>query len=183
MVSSRTGGCSIVLYDNRDGVSTYCPNSIVANSSDSIGCANGIEPISIKQGDIITDRGVLSQASCVKDTIDPTAAATSSPSPTPTGAAQCKESSSTRAAIGAGVGVPLGVIALLGLCWGLYERRKRYQLLGSAQGAMMQGQHYNMVPPSMSPPAMGGITPISSPDYTRSVNVAPQELGNDGYNK
>ncbi|PKY05909.1 hypothetical protein P168DRAFT_280776 [Aspergillus campestris IBT 28561] len=183
VVGSRTGGCSIVLYNNRDGVSTYCPNSIVANSSHSIGCAGEAEPFTIKQGDIITDRGVLSRASCAIDTIDPTAAATPLPSPTPTGAGQCKESSSTHVAIGAGVGVPLGVIAILGLCWGLYERRKRYQLLGSAQGDMMQGQHYNMAPTSTSSHTMGGVTPISSPGHTRSVNVAPQELGNEGYYK
>lgn len=183
MVGSRTGGCSIVLYDNRDGVATYCPNSIVANSSTSIGCANEVEPITIKQGDIITDRGVLSKASCAKDTIDPTAAATPVSSPTPSAAAQCKESSSTNVAIGAGVGVPLGVIAILGLCWGLYERRKRYQLLSSPQGAMAQGQHYDMVPATTPSFATGGVTPVSSPGYTRNVNVTPQELGNDGYTK
>lgn len=41
------------------------------------------------------------------------------------------------AAIGAGVGVPLGVIALAAVGWALAERRKRYALINSPQPMMM----------------------------------------------
>ena len=145
-VSGRdSSGCSLVLYsyDPDSGGSLYCPNSIVGDSSgaNGVGCAEGLNPISVPDGNVIINKGLLENASCAVNTLNPTAPAaaiTASSTSTNSSLPRCTSdnskdsgSSSRDAAIGAGVGVPLGVLALASVGWALFERKKRYHPLSS----------------------------------------------------
>ncbi|GIK02932.1 hypothetical protein Aspvir_006997 [Aspergillus viridinutans] len=61
--------------------------------------------------------------------------------------------------VGVGVGVSLGVISLISLIWGVYERRKRQQLLNSM--------------PSMMPM---NSDPYAPPAVAKNQYSEPQEL-------
>ncbi|RAK98459.1 uncharacterized protein BO80DRAFT_457288 [Aspergillus ibericus CBS 121593] len=142
-------GCSIVLLNNVNGVQWYCPNSIVATGTRSIGCADGVAPIQIHPGYAINGKAFLANSSITTTMTEtpscPVVSATSSPSPTPsptnntsslpTATAPVGEpnrdngvSHSAMVAIGAGVGVPLAVLSLAILTFAFLERRKRLQL-------------------------------------------------------
>ncbi|PYI04602.1 hypothetical protein BO78DRAFT_449204 [Aspergillus sclerotiicarbonarius CBS 121057] len=140
-------GCSIVLLNNVDGVQWYCPNSIVATGTRSIGCADGVAPIQINTGYAINGKAFLANSSIpTTDTHScPAANATSSPAPTPSPTDNASPlptwtaaggdrnndngvSHSALVAIGAGVGVPLAVLSLAVLTFAFLERRKRLQL-------------------------------------------------------
>lgn len=57
-------------------------------------------------------------------------------------------SSPKDAAIGAGVGIPLGIIALLSTTWALWERRKRQQVIKSV-GPQMAGRQNDRYQPTV----------------------------------
>ncbi|KAL6234974.1 hypothetical protein BDW75DRAFT_230672 [Aspergillus navahoensis] len=170
--STRMNACSIVLYSNVEGNAWYCANSIVANSSTSVGCANNLDPFQIPLGKIVLNKAALANTSC---SAEPTAtvtigAASSSSCPTDsasvadTSISNCGTGDSRTVAVGAGVGVSLGVLSLVSLIWAVYERRKRQQLV-------------NSTPPTV---------PINSDPYTQimvgegtRVNNEPHELYNE----
>ncbi|KAL6229771.1 hypothetical protein BDW75DRAFT_224469 [Aspergillus navahoensis] len=145
--NTRSTGCSIVLYSNVEGNALYCPNSIVANSSNSIGCANSQEPFRVPLGNIVPNKAALANTSCsaeptmatTKEAASSTGTPSSSPPSCPTNSASDAKTNisdqgsgdSKTLAVGVGVGVSLGVVSLISLIWGVYERRKRQQLLNS----------------------------------------------------
>ncbi|KAK2820071.1 hypothetical protein FQN49_007747 [Arthroderma sp. PD_2] len=142
-------GCSIVLHRFLNGTSTYCANSIISKTADSITCAEDTEPFTINSGDIITDKAVLAKADCSVPRLNPTVAIDDMPSasgssrPTPGSIkVEARDAAATNVAIGVGVGVPLGVIALLAIGWALYERKKRYLLINSSPHQVMETQPY-----------------------------------------
>ncbi|KAG2014528.1 hypothetical protein GB937_006755 [Aspergillus fischeri] len=163
--------CSIVLYSNVEGNAWYCANSIVANSSTSVGCANNLDPFQIPLGKIVLNKAALANTSC---SAEPTATVTigaASSSSCPTNSASVTDTSisnrgtgdSRTVAVGVGVGVSLGVLSLVSLIWAVYERRKRQQLM-------------NSTPPTV---------PMNSDPYTQimvgkgtPVNSEPHELYN-----
>lgn len=113
-------------------------------NSTGLGCSDGVEPFAAEPASIVTNKAALQGASCAVDPLNPkmgatqAATATHSSLPTATNGSSCNATSgssdngsSKNAAIGAGVGVPLGVIALATIGWALAERRKRYQLINS----------------------------------------------------
>ncbi|KAK9578526.1 hypothetical protein V6Z92_009199 [Aspergillus fumigatus] len=155
--NTRNSGCSIVLYSNVGGNVLYCPNSIVPNSSNSIGCANSQEPFQVPLGSIIPNKAVLANTSCSAEptratsidtasssTASGTGTSSASPSSCPTTSASGAQTNisdngsvdSKTLAVGVGVGVSLGVVSLISLIWGTYERRKRQQLLNSMPSTM-----------------------------------------------
>ncbi|KAL4905591.1 hypothetical protein BDW74DRAFT_18097 [Aspergillus multicolor] len=118
-----TGGCSIVVLTNsNDSGIQYCCNSIVSNTSDiRPACAAGRAPFGIAAGAIMPGVAALSNLSTANGTN------TTRTSTNTAGAySQCPKCEENHdAAIGAGVGVPLGVIAITAIAWALFERRKR----------------------------------------------------------
>ncbi|PKX97724.1 uncharacterized protein P174DRAFT_458330 [Aspergillus novofumigatus IBT 16806] len=166
--NTRMNACSIVLYSNVEGNAWYCANSIVANSSTSVGCANNLDPFQIPLGKIVLNKAALANTSC---SAEPTATVTigaASGSSCPTNSAtsiSIRETGGSRTvAVGVGVGVSLGVLSLVSLMWAVYERRKRQQLV-------------NSTPPTV---------PMSSDPYTQimvakgtRVNNEPHELYNE----
>jgi hypothetical protein len=79
-----------------------------------------------------------------KEAASSTGTSSSSPSSCPTDSASDANANisnrgsggSKTLAVGVGLGVSLGVVSLVSLIWGVYERRKRQQLLNSMPSMM-----------------------------------------------
>lgn len=85
---------------------TYCCDAVVSNGTNAV-CAHDEDPFKLGHGEIIPGRAYLSN---------------------------CTASDHNRendVIIGAGVGIPLGLLFLMALAWALVERKKRYALLNS----------------------------------------------------
>ncbi|KAI9929543.1 hypothetical protein ASPWEDRAFT_172801 [Aspergillus wentii DTO 134E9] len=71
--SPQGSACSIVLLENTKQAGVwYCCNSIVANSSSSVGCFNDQAAFQLPDGDVVMDKALMASASCAADTISPT---------------------------------------------------------------------------------------------------------------
>ncbi|KAL4765784.1 uncharacterized protein BDW70DRAFT_155435 [Aspergillus foveolatus] len=123
----RDAGCAIVPDNVTDEGVTYCCNSIVNNRSDiRPACTSGTDPITLLSATIISGAALLEDYILRSDTDSANTTASSNQSEMET----CPDSSSSNTAvIGAGVGVPLGVIGLVGIAWALLERRKRLHIV------------------------------------------------------
>ncbi|RLL98480.1 hypothetical protein CFD26_101950 [Aspergillus turcosus] len=107
---NRDGGCSIINLIYENGIATYCCGTPITNGTDVI-CPEGTDSFQIPTGHALTGVALLSDVNSSSAT---TAASTD------TATRSCHDT-----AIGAGVGVPLGVIALMTLAWALFERKAR----------------------------------------------------------
>lgn len=112
----------------------YCCVGSEYGNDYSSACADGGSPFTIASASLIYGVAALSSAELVPDTASSTAtsAATAS-SATASGAAAsarecCPDSGAEIGAIGAGVGVSLGVISLSAIAWAFWERRKRLRV-------------------------------------------------------
>jgi hypothetical protein len=108
---NRDGGCSIINLTYENGIATYCCGTPITNGTNVI-CPEGMDSFHIPTGHALTGVALLSNVS--------SSSATTEPSSTDTPTRSCHDT-----AIGAGVGVPLGVIALMTLAWAIFERRAR----------------------------------------------------------
>ncbi|KAE8352227.1 hypothetical protein BDV28DRAFT_5593 [Aspergillus coremiiformis] len=134
----RNGGCSLPLlrYDGKEAL--YCANSIVSNGTD-LACAGGAPPFTLPDASIITNKAILANASCPLSSVSPTApptpvntsSPTSNPGDIPTASQDNDHENRKVAAVGAGVGVPLGVLFVCSLAWALFERNRRLSMLQS----------------------------------------------------
>ncbi|KAE8152036.1 hypothetical protein BDV25DRAFT_138300 [Aspergillus avenaceus] len=123
--------CSLVLYNNTGTTVEYCCNSIVNNPS-------GMKPIcDSKQGTVTVANAVIMKgvAALADNTISSSATSSTgtvdSVKPTtPTGVISTvtEQKCIREVALGVGIGMPLGVIALSSIIWALIERRKRLQI-------------------------------------------------------
>ncbi|GLA41712.1 hypothetical protein AnigIFM63309_009810 [Aspergillus niger] len=174
ITTAWSSACSLILYGTVNGVKLYCPNSIISNGTDSLGCANGVSPISVGTGKPIAGKAYLASYSLLPTASTATSTATatsttepdtSSPSTSTTADESCSSSTAansnqvsraTVTAVGAGVGVPLGLLTLASLGYGFNERRKRLQLQNAS-------------------PNMYQMPAASSTSY-RSRNVGAKEL-------
>ncbi|KAF9895172.1 hypothetical protein FE257_000074 [Aspergillus nanangensis] len=111
MNSNPDGGAPIIgMGTNKDGDAVYCCG--FQDGGNTSTCSDGAAPFTLGNGDIIFGRAALAE------TTNPPSA---SPTPCPVG----RDSSHITTAVGAGVGVPLGVIALSAIAWAFFERRRR----------------------------------------------------------
>lgn len=106
------GGCAIITLRADGNNTTYCCNNIKSNGSEAV-CENDEDPFTLSSGAAIQGRAYLSNL-VAKDS---------------------GNNNNRNVAIGAGVGVPLGVLFLTALGWALFERKKRHALLHSAAAA------------------------------------------------
>jgi len=97
-----------------------CGSPVVSNGS--ITCAPGAGPFTFPNGYVITDRSATVTTS---STASETPAASTTTVTLLASASSCPSTSNHDAAIGAGVGVPLGALLVAALCWGAWERRQR----------------------------------------------------------
>lgn len=106
--------------------STYCCGTPVSKDGEVV-CPFDQPEITVQDGNIIFGRAALTNATASASDSAPTSTLTGSPEGS-TGSSQSGDgsiSSCNDVAIGAGVGVPLGVIALLSIVWAIWERRRR----------------------------------------------------------
>ncbi|PLB55449.1 hypothetical protein P170DRAFT_461324 [Aspergillus steynii IBT 23096] len=112
------GGCSITSLLFLDGISTYCcGNPIYDESTGNVTCPNGEKPFEMPSAKVLLGRAALANGTAGDGTAN-------------TGMVDDRcgvsaEERAVRTAIGAGVGLPLGVVALLALGWAFWERRAR----------------------------------------------------------
>lgn len=136
---NQNAGCAIIPFHANGDDSTYCCNAIVSNGSAAV-CDNDRDPFKLASGTVIPGRAYLSNLT-TKDS---------------------GNNNNRDVAIGAGVGVPLGVLFLTALGWALFERRKRYALLNSTAAA---------APLPVQQPGAGGQTVM--PQGMAAAAVAP----------
>lgn len=123
-------GVTIVLYNvTETGESHYCCNSIVNRPEEALPACDYGEPFTIESAKFMPGVALLEGYVKESDANTSTSDANTTSSSTDTKEAQDARSSNNDVAIGAGVGVPLGVIALLSIAWALYERSQRKKLL------------------------------------------------------
>lgn len=143
-------GSSIVniFFNSTTGVSDYCCGTPIGTGDGSaVQCQYDQPSFTLPQASILPGYAALEDYTKTTSVPDAT----------------CSDSSSSDVALGAGLGVPLGVIALGSLLWGLYERRRAKKL----RQALMEN---NM-------PTQGFIaTPSTVESYARTKSSAPTEL-------
>ncbi|KAL4945299.1 hypothetical protein BDV06DRAFT_219412 [Aspergillus oleicola] len=123
---NRDGGSSIVNYSYRDKVSTYCCGTVV-DGDNTTACYNGDAPFTIPSGEALPGYALLGNVTSL-NTTDSSDNNTCSTLPVTTdSSSECHET-----AVGVGVGVPLGCIALASIAWALWERRKSKKALAAA---------------------------------------------------
>ncbi|KAL3470224.1 hypothetical protein BJX99DRAFT_267632 [Aspergillus californicus] len=160
------GGCDIVLYNNTDDGIYYCCNSIVNNATGKQPtCAWDVEPFTLASARLIPGVALLDDYVVRSDDTNTTAPSTESDPE----CAASDTASKNNAAIGAGVGVPLGVVALAAIGWALYERRKRTNHSQTAiatqprdvpsYGADMPMDQYKLYPKPLEPAELGSSLP------------------------
>lgn len=157
-------GSSIVnmFYNSTTGVSDYCCGTpIGTGNGQGVQCQHNEPSFTLPQANILPGYGALKGYTCT--TSNSTDNSTTTCSNSSTSAAAPTSSSSHDVALGAGLGVPLGVIALGSLLWGFYERRRASRL----SRALTQN----------GVPAQGLLATPQTPQ-SRSVNKssAPTEL-------
>jgi len=123
---NKGGGCSIVnlQYENEDGKSTYCCGNPVSGSGTTATCPTESQ-FTLDDGHAVPGYALLSNLSnFYVSGSAPSSSATPSILPAPTILPDSSGDTCHDKAIGAGVGVPLGVIALAALAWGFFERKR-----------------------------------------------------------
>lgn len=103
---------------------------------------------------------------------------TNSTSSSDSGSSSGSGSSSSRdAAIGAGVGVPLGVIAIGSLIWAIWERRGRMRALAGTSQGQETAQSYPQMTYRNAP------VELQAPEVELSGSTAATEIGSEGHPK
>ncbi|OJJ45989.1 hypothetical protein ASPZODRAFT_142626 [Penicilliopsis zonata CBS 506.65] len=172
----RSAGVSIIELSANNSASPriyeYCCGGITSNGSEAV-CSYG-SSFQIDTGTIIAGRAALVNYTDTSNTTSSSATATASVCPTieksPSAtitASACPTTEKTlsgrsgNVAIGAGVGVPLGVIAVASLAWAFWERGQRRKLLTRGKAlAVTPGPFVTTIPPSPFPfegPPMGEL--------------------------
>ncbi|PYH94089.1 hypothetical protein BO71DRAFT_399142 [Aspergillus ellipticus CBS 707.79] len=148
---NTSGGCSIINLLYVKGVATYCCGTPISNGSEVI-CPNSESSFELTSGDMVYGYAALADLTNTSATSTTAASSGSSATATACVATSTSNSSTTLpseseksrssssaahdAAIGAGVGVPLGVIACAAVLWAI---------LGP-DNAMFGHQYYAQVP-------------------------------------
>lgn len=130
-------GVAIVLYNvTETNDILYCCNSIVNRPEEEFPACDSGEPFTIQSGKFMPGVALLEGYVKASDANNSSSSDTDSNS-SDTNTTSCPDTNDTQdagssnndVAIGAGVGVPLGVIALVSIAWALYERSQRKKLL------------------------------------------------------
>jgi hypothetical protein len=139
----RNKGCALPFYHIMDEKPYYCANSVVVNSSGDLACYAG-SPFTLNSGELISGKAALANYTSAHISSNSTSNASTTACPTTPsdenkGANDNTEGKNNNAvAIGAGVGIPLGVLLLTALGWALFERRKRLSAQALVAGLQSQ---------------------------------------------
>ncbi|CAI7601877.1 unnamed protein product [Penicillium discolor] len=141
--AQQGSGAAVVPLTTPGPETVYCCNGLVANgTSEGLICGNvkgsPQQPFTVASGTAIP--GVAALSDLMKRTDDTSPTVTNDTNTTRT--ASCITSTdSNDVAIGAGVGVPLGITALHSIGWALWERRKRKRASLLTEPVHMQPFH------------------------------------------
>ncbi|CBF87717.1 predicted protein [Aspergillus nidulans FGSC A4] len=129
----RNTGCAIVPYNSTDQGVYYCCNSIVNNvTGPNPSCDLDLEPFTLQSATIVPGAGLLKNYVELSDS-DNTSNTTARNKTNACADADTLDANidAKTVAVGAGLGVPLGVLALAGFVWAMYERRRRLRTVTS----------------------------------------------------
>ncbi|KAB8264306.1 hypothetical protein BDV32DRAFT_145554 [Aspergillus pseudonomiae] len=178
-------GASITNVGFSSGKATYCCGSPRTNGSTVICLAsesdnNSDVPFSIQDGNPILSAGMLQNITTLDATNSSSSSDSNSNSNSSTATpATCPSSHDT--AIGAGVGVPLGVIAILLLIWALFERRRAGRALQQMQPVAFEAGHgaFGHAPaaPYMNTTDMTGRPPVELEHHQPVSELMSKDAG------
>ncbi|KAJ5672608.1 hypothetical protein N7507_001735 [Penicillium longicatenatum] len=135
---TKSEGASIINLSLINGTSLYCCGTPIYNGSEIV-CPYG-DSFRLDDADIILERAALVNVTDItSDSTNSTTTVTANSTTSSPSSSAVASSSSHDVAIGAGVGVPLGIIAIGTLVWALWERRRANKLSRSL-GSMAAGQ-------------------------------------------
>ncbi|KAJ5947463.1 hypothetical protein N7466_000478 [Penicillium verhagenii] len=136
---TKSEGASIINLSLINGTSLYCCGTPIYNGTEIV-CPYG-DSFTMDDGEIILGRAALTNATTVSSSnaTNSTSVVSSNSSTTSSSASSVPSSGNSHdVAIGAGVGVPLGLIALGTIAWALWERRRANKL---SQSLVAQGSY------------------------------------------
>ncbi|KAK1144743.1 hypothetical protein N8T08_004754 [Aspergillus melleus] len=204
------GSVIVFLEDgDGDNSSKYCCDALEWNSDDNVmGCVAGADPITLEAGKAMIGAAALQgltlidkddynadgiNVSQINSTTESNGngTTTTGSNPTPTACVNAttlpgtsdgsdNDNSGKETAIGAGVGVPLGVIALASLVWAFWlqkqnrELKKAAQAQGQFQGQMGYGGQSGMM---MSSSGYMSHGPVNSGHHGHFVELGEMEGG------
>lgn len=151
--SQNAAGPISCIGKNDEGQSLYCCGYQRSNNSVST-CADGSDPFTMPDGKLIFGRAGLANATISSDN---TVGATTSCEAT--SGSQCTNAT----AVGAGVGVPLGVIAISTAIWAFWERRQRRKAVVASHMQLPNIQ------PEAFAPVQTDVKPVTELDGTGGV--------------
>ncbi|KAJ5390791.1 uncharacterized protein N7496_001859 [Penicillium cataractarum] len=165
----REGGVPIFPVTWNEVKTQYCCGKVELSNGKTT-CRYG-DPFTIAEGTVIPGVAYLSNVTYT-GSIENTTTCDNSTSSTLRG-----PSSSNRGfAIGVGVGVPLGVIALLSLAWALWERRKFSQMKASTP---MEGAYIGPYRPAQRPVELSatgsGAAELDSQSEPKHIDFRAEE--------
>lgn len=117
--SYNHSGCAVISYTFLNNIALYCCNDVVSNTGNTP-CDHNQSAFQIQDAKMIPGYAALTAYTLKNNSSSP-----NSTNSTLAGNSTSSSSSSNHdTAIGAGVGVPLGVIAVAAIAWALWERSK-----------------------------------------------------------
>ncbi|KAL3477787.1 hypothetical protein BJX99DRAFT_257159 [Aspergillus californicus] len=146
------GGCSIVNLVFYEGVSTYCCGTPIASNLTSnltTICPDNGSAFEVPTAQALVGYAMLSNISTL-DAVNTTTTVDADSTTSCTTNGSCHST-----AIGAGIGVPLGVIALASLAWAFLERRRASAASASASAASASASAASAALSAASPTATG----------------------------
>ncbi|KAJ5201438.1 uncharacterized protein N7498_006101 [Penicillium cinerascens] len=161
---AQGAGAALIPYLNgttsADEEPTYCCNSVVISGNDTLVCSKvgstDPSPFPIANGSVIVDVAGLNGLVRQSSSTGSSTIANNTGNDNTSKKLNSSDGSQKEVAIGAGVGVPLGVIALLSIVWALYERRLRKKI---PQPAPAPAGYYGYASrPSASPLELAELT-------------------------
>ncbi|CRG89127.1 hypothetical protein PISL3812_06163 [Talaromyces islandicus] len=184
--SYNSSWISIVLLTYLDNVAKYCCNNIIVSDGQPA-CLNDLAPFRMPNANIVENTNLLAgyvkanSTSSSTNSTDASDSACNATTASPSSANSTTSSGSNHdAAIGAGVGVPLGVIALASIAWALWERRKLHRIsaaqhtaIAAASAQVPQKQETWNNTNQVQPPAAQYAAPADSQYNGYSNNDVP----------
>jgi hypothetical protein len=153
-------GASIINLNFINGTSTYCCGTPIIDGEDIV-CPFGKDSFQIDDGEILTGHTALANVTSLSASTN--SSSNSSTSCPPIQTSTPSSSGSHDVALGAGLGVPLGVIALGSLVWGFMERKRANKLSKAVANS--------------TAPATGFIGhPVNPEVPAKTVSSGPSEL-------
>ncbi|KAL4874898.1 hypothetical protein BJY04DRAFT_211732 [Aspergillus karnatakaensis] len=181
--NNPAGGCSIINLIFNQGVSTYCCGTPIATDDLTVICPENGSAFEVPTAHALVGYAMLSNVSTL-DAVNrtQTSSCPDNSTITATNTTATRDADSTccttngtchSTAIGVGLGVPLGVIALASLTWAFFERKRAWGATAGLLGAPSEptGKHAKG---SGQPPA---IELSGRPPYVGELDASnPLEL-------